>query len=287
MNAFIEGSFAYSLLLGMLAAVNPCGFVLLPTYLIAYLSVADDATVGVRLRRSIVVGTSVASGFLIVFLVVGIISRIFTNWIEANAKYPALVIGIALIIMGVRMVFGWRPKLWVLSLSGASRRDSFVSMFGFGVVYAIASIGCTIGLLTTAVMGSFSRDGVVSGVVSVALYGLGMGVFVVALTTTLAFAKTALVRGGRGVMQTIDRVSSMLVLATGVYLTWYWYIAITSRTGSDPLLSTLGNWQTSIVSRIADIGAVPLLAIFVLVITIALVIMVQQRKTSDKIKHSS
>ncbi|MDP4835416.1 MAG: hypothetical protein NWR33_06245, partial [Ilumatobacteraceae bacterium] len=244
MNAFIEGSFAYSLLLGMLAAVNPCGFVLLPTYLIAYLSVTDDATVGVRLRRSIVVGTSVASGFLVVFVVVGIISRIFTNWIEANAKYPALVIGIALIIMGVRMVFGWRPKLWAPSLSGASRRDSFVGMFGFGVVYAIASIGCTIGLLTTAVMGSFSRDGVVSGVFSVVLYGLGMGVFVVALTTTLAFAKTALVRGGRGIMQTIDRVSSMLVLATGVYLTWYWYIAITARTGSDPLLSTLGNWQT-------------------------------------------
>jgi hypothetical protein len=41
------------------------------------------------------------------------------------------------------------------------------------------------------------------------------------------------------------------------------------------------------VSRIADIGTVPLLAIFVLVITIALVIMVQQRKTSDKIKQSS
>ena len=221
------------------------------------------------------------------FVVVGIISRIFTNWIEANAKYPALVIGIALIILGVRMVFGWRPKLWVPSLSGASRRDSFFGMFGFGVVYAIASIGCTIGLLTTAVMGSFSRDGVVSGVLSVALYGLGMGVFVVALTTTLAFAKTALVRGGRGIMQTIDRVSSMLVLATGVYLTWYWYIAITARTGSDPLLSTLGNWQTSIVSRIADIGAVPLLVIFVVVITAALVIMVQQRKTSDNIKQSS
>jgi thiol:disulfide interchange protein len=136
-------------------------------------------------------------------------------------------------------------------------------------------------------MGSFSRDGVVSGVLSVVLYGLGMSVFVVALTTTLAFAKTALVRGGRGVMQTIDRLSSMLVLATGVYLTWYWYIAITARTGSDPLLSTLGNWQTSIVSRITDIGAVPLLVIFVVVITTALVIMMQQRKTSDKIKQSS
>jgi cytochrome c biogenesis protein CcdA len=211
-----------------------------------------------------------------VFLIVGIISRIFTNWIEANAKYPALVIGIALIIMGVRMVFGWRPKLWVPSLSGASRRDSYVGMFGFGVVYAIASIGCTIGLLTTAVMGSFSRDGVVSGVLSVVLYGVGMSVFVVALTTTLAFAKTALVRGGRGVMQTIDRVSSMLVLATGVYLTWYWYIAITARTGSDPLLSTLGNWQTSIVSRIADIGAVPSLIIMSTLITLSVLVSVSR-----------
>lgn len=287
MTAFIEGSFAYSLLLGMLAAVNPCGFVLLPTYLIAYLSVTDDATVGVRLRRSIVVGAAVSAGFLLVFLVVGIISRIFTNWIEANAKYPALVVGIALIVLGVRMVFGWRPKLWVPSLGGASRRDGFMGMFGFGVVYAVASIGCTIGLLTTAVMGSFSRDGVVSGVLSVALYGLGMGVFVVALTTTLAFAKTALVRGGHGAMRVIDRLSSMLVLATGVYLTWYWYIAITARTGSDPLLTTLGNWQTSIVSRIADIGAVPLLVVFVLLIATALVIMVQQRKASDTLKQPS
>jgi len=40
---FVEGDFAYSLLLGMLAAVNPCGFVLLPAYLVSYLSVDDSS----------------------------------------------------------------------------------------------------------------------------------------------------------------------------------------------------------------------------------------------------
>ena len=30
----IEGNFAYSFMLGILAAVNPCGFVLLPAYLL-------------------------------------------------------------------------------------------------------------------------------------------------------------------------------------------------------------------------------------------------------------
>ncbi len=257
MITFVEGSFTYSLLLGMLAAVNPCGFVLLPTYLVAYLSVSDDTDVATRLRRSLVVGGSVSAGFLVVFLIVGAISRLFTNWIEINAKYASLVVGLALTVMGIRMLSGWRPRIWVPALGGESRRNGVVGMFAFGVVYAIASIGCTIGLLTTAILGSFTRDGLVSGVLSVVMYGFGMALFVTALTTTLAFAKTALVRGGRGVMSVVSYVSSGLVLITGIYLAWYWYVAITEQSDQGDILRALGNWQTTIVNRISDIGALP------------------------------
>lgn len=269
MITFVEGSFTYSLLLGMLAAVNPCGFVLLPTYLVAYLSVSDDTDVATRLRRSLVVGGSVSAGFLVVFLIVGAISRLFTNWIEINAKYASLVVGLALIVMGVRMLSGWRPRIWVPALSGESRRNGVVGMFAFGVVYAIASIGCTIGLLTTAILGSFTRDGLVSGVLSVVMYGFGMALFVTALTTTLAFAKTALVRGGRGVMSVVSYVSSGLVLITGIYLAWYWYVAITEQSDQGDILRTLGNWQTTIVNRISDIGALPVAVACGIVVALA------------------
>jgi cytochrome c-type biogenesis protein len=40
----IEGNFAYSFVLGVLAAVNPCGFVLLPTYLIFFLGTRENQT---------------------------------------------------------------------------------------------------------------------------------------------------------------------------------------------------------------------------------------------------
>jgi len=266
---FVEGSFTYSLLLGMLAAVNPCGFVLLPTYLVAYLSVSDDTDVATRLRRSLVVGGSVSAGFLVVFLIVGAISRLFTNWIEINAKYASLVVGLALIVMGVRMLSEWRPRIWVPALSGESRRNGVVGMFAFGVVYAIASIGCTIGLLTTAILGSFTRDGLVSGVLSVVMYGFGMALFVTALTTTLAFAKTALVRGGRGVMSVVSYVSSGLVLITGIYLAWYWYVAITEQSDQGDILRALGNWQTTIVNRISDIGALPVAVACGIVVALA------------------
>ena len=263
MMAFIEGDFAYSLLLGMLAAVNPCGFVLLPAYLTAYLGVADDTDTTTRVRRALLVGTAVSAGFVAVFIVVGTISRLFTNWLEANAMYAALVIGIALMVMGVRMLGGWRPRLWVPSLTGGmgqegSRPRSVANMFGFGVVYAVASIGCTIGLLTTAILGSFSRHGVLSGIVSVALYGLGMGLFVTTLTVSLAFAKGALVRSGRSVMKVISSVSSALVVLTGVYLTWYWYVAITQRTNPGTMVEIVGRWQNYFTSMLSELDAVPI-----------------------------
>jgi len=277
MTAFLEGSFAYSLLLGMLAAVNPCGFVLLPTYLVAYLSVSETDDLRTRVGRALKVGASVSVGFVGVFIFVGAVSRLFTNWIEVNAKYAALVIGIALTVLGVRMFLGWRPRLWVPSLSGASQRGGVTSMVGFGVVYAIASISCTVGLLTTAIMGSFTRDGAISGVVSVALYGVGMGLFVTALTTTLAFAKTALVRSGRGVMQVIDRLSSLLVVGTGVYLTWYWYVAITERADTGGFLVAVGGWQTRVVARISDIGSLPIVVALLAIILVAAVITTRRR----------
>ena len=279
MITFIEGSFTYSLLLGILAAVNPCGFVLLPAYLVSYLSVADDADATTRVRRSLSVGSSVSAGFLVVFLLVGAVSRLFTNWIELNAKYPALVVGLVLIVMGVRMLSGWRPRLWIPMFNGDTRRSRIGGMFMFGMVYAVASIGCTIGLLTTAILGSFSRNGVLSGVFSVVMYGAGMALFVMALTTSLAFAKTALVRAGRGVMSVVSHVSSGLILITGVYLTWYWYVAITERTDQGGVLQTFGNWQTTIVNNLSDIGAVSVTVTSGLVI-LAAALITRRRSTN-------
>ena len=107
----LEGNFAYSFILGVMAAVNPCGFVLLPTYLVYYLGTElnrEDENKTTTLRRGLSVGIAVSSGFIGLFLVVGIISRAFTTVISENAKYAALVIGVALVAMGIAMLFGWK-----------------------------------------------------------------------------------------------------------------------------------------------------------------------------------
>jgi cytochrome c biogenesis protein CcdA len=109
-------------MLGMIAAVNPCGFVLLPAYLLYFLGI-DGANQGVTrapLQRALRVSAAVSSGFLVVFLIVGSISRLFTQWIELNAKYAGFVIGIALIGLGIAMLFGWKPS-FATSLPNAKK----------------------------------------------------------------------------------------------------------------------------------------------------------------------
>lgn len=253
-----------------MAAVNPCGFVLLPTYLIYYLGLElgrDNETSVATLRRSLTVGASVSAGFVGLFLVVGIISRAFTTVIRDNAKYAALVIGIALIAMGVAMLRGWKPPIAQPDVS-VERKRTVWNMVLFGVVYAIASIGCTIGLLISVILGSVNRNGFASGVVSIGLYGAGMGLLVTSLTVALAFARVGLVGTLKRSLRWFDRVSAIFVLLTGLYLSWYWYGAITNR-GSDGVVSRVESWQTNVAEFLQQRGAIPLAIVFIAVIAIA------------------
>ena len=266
----IEGNFAYSFILGVMAAVNPCGFVLLPTYLVYYLGTElnrEDENKTTTLRRGLSVGMAVSSGFIGLFLVVGIISRAFTTVISENAKYAALVIGIALVAMGIAMLFGWKPPIAQPNVSVERERTTW-NMFLFGIVYAIASIGCTIGLLISVILGSVNRHGFVSGVISIVLYGLGMGLLVTSLTVALAFARVGLVSTIKKSFKWFDKVSAVFVVLTGLYLSWYWLGAITER-GTDGLTSRVERWQTKVVQFLQDAGVYPLLIVFCVVIATA------------------
>jgi cytochrome c biogenesis protein CcdA len=266
----LEGNFAYSFLLGIMAAVNPCGFVLLPTYLVYYLGTElnrENENKTTTLRRGLSVGMAVSSGFIGLFLIVGIISRAFTTVISENAKYAALVIGIALVAMGIAMLFGWKPPIAQPNVSVERERTTW-NMFLFGIVYAIASIGCTIGLLISVILGSVNRHGFVSGVISIALYGLGMGLLVTSLTVALAFARVGLVSTIKKSFKWFDKVSAVFVVLTGLYLSWYWLGAITDR-GTDGLTSRVERWQTKVVQFLQDAGVYPLLIVFCVVIATA------------------
>jgi cytochrome c-type biogenesis protein len=267
----IEGNFAYSFILGVLAAVNPCGFVLLPTYLIFFLGTREEAdlTASERMRRALVVSSGISIGFLAIFFVIGVISRLLTQWVELNAKYASLAIGIVLVIAGARMLTGWTPKFATPQIGGVQTK-TFRATVIYGVAYAVASIGCTIGFLTTAVFGSIALHGFISGVFSILLYGLGMAMLVTALTVSLAFAKTGIVTIIKNRLHIIQRLGAIFVTLTGIYLVLYWYAAI-SEERSTSFVTRIERWQTSVASFLQQQGAFRLAIVLTLIVIVAIV----------------
>ena len=207
-----------SFIRGMVAAVNPCGFILLPTYLMYFLGMqgAAPGTQRATMRRALLVSLAVSAGFLSVFLVAGVISYNFTNWINENAKYATGAIGLALLVLGIAMLFGYKLPFMTPTIStGDTPERTMRAMFVFGIAYAVASIGCTIGLFIATVFSTTAREGVVAGVGNVLAYGAGMALLVSALTVALASANTSLLKFLRGSLQYVDRIAAGFVVLSG------------------------------------------------------------------------
>ena len=213
---------------GMLAAVNPCGFVLLPTYLAYFLGIsngegAEPVPQRVALRRALKVSAAVAGGFMVVFVIAAGLANYFTNWLTANAKYATGFFGAALIVLGVAMLFGHKPPFMTSKIGQGQKDQTIQSMFLYGMAYAIASLGCTIGFFISAVFATSARGGAWDGITNGVAYAMGMTLIVGGLTVALAFANNSLLKFLRRSLQYMDRVAAAFVLISGLYLLWYFY----------------------------------------------------------------
>jgi len=250
---------------GLLAAVNPCGFVLLPTYLMYFLGVSGrPGTQRATVRRALLVSSALSAGFMTVFVIVGGISRLFTDWLNQNAKYLALLIGIALVILGIAMLFGYRLPFSTPKLETGKRDQTIASMYIFGLAYAIASIGCTIGPFSATVLGTIDTDGFLQGVVAIALYGIAMSLLITTLTVTLALAQGGLLKSLRTGMKYVETASAVVMILSGLYLSWYWFNDIRDKYDDD-LTGRVLNWQEQIAQYI-DNNRLVLAIIFAVIV---------------------
>ncbi|MFM7125739.1 MAG: cytochrome c biogenesis CcdA family protein [Actinomycetota bacterium] len=264
---------------GLLAAVNPCGFVLLPTYLMYFLGVTGrPGTQEASVRRALLVSGALSAGFMSVFVVVGGITRLFTDWINQNAKYVALIIGFALIALGIAMLFGYRLPFTTPKLDAGQRDRTVVSMFVFGIAYAVASIGCTLGPFSATVLGTIDTEGFGQGLIAIALYGVAMSLLVTTLTVSLALAQGWLLRVLRSGMKYVEIGSAVVMILSGLYLMWYWYNDIRENY-SDSVTGRVLTWQERTQQWIDDYrGLLAVMFSIVVVVAIAYTVTAHRRQ---------
>lgn len=233
-----------SFIRGMLASINPCGFVLLPTYLMYFLGVSatDERSQRAPIGRALLVGAAVSAGFITVFFSIGIVTQHWTNALRDNAVYATAVIGLAFIVLGVAMLLGYKLPFITPSVNTDKRDRTLRSMFIYGVAYAAASLGCTLPIFMPTLFAT-GNDGYWAGVANVLAYAVGMALIVVSLTLALAAANKGFVHWLRSKMQYVEMVSGAFVLLSGLYLLWYFWRVDYLEEG-DPITDAVDGLQS-------------------------------------------
>lgn len=266
---------------GMVASINPCGFVLLPTYLLYFLGVqAAEQTSDQRasMRRALVVGSAVSAGFVVVFLVVGVITETIDTWLLSNARYATVVIGTVFVVLGIAMLAGYRPRFATPHIDAGGRTRSVGSMFVYGVAYAVASLGCAMPLFLVTVFGTGRREGFAAGVVNAVFYGAGMGLVVIALTVSLAGANHLLLGALRSAMRYVDLVAAAFLVLSGVYLLYYF--AVEDASGGTSITDSVQRFQSRLSTTLA--ARWELIAIVLAAVVAAAVVFVARRPRSER-----
>ena len=118
----ITGLFAFSA--GVVSAVNPCGFAMLPAYLGLYMSTSiyekDSTHYGKMILKGLFIGCCVGLGVLSLFLFVGLITGFALNFIRSIMEWVGLLLGVGLITIGIWLMNGGRLYTGLTARNGQS-----------------------------------------------------------------------------------------------------------------------------------------------------------------------
>ena len=225
--------FGFAFVAGMVAAVNPCGFVMLPAYLTIYLrdssDVDGDTGVTGALKRStkaIYISLAMGLGFVILFGSAGLLVSASQELVKEALPWIGFILGMLMALLGAYILLGGKIYTGiaqdVAGRFGDPRVSSLGGYFLFGVSYALASLSCTLPIFLSVVTSSFGRDGFVGGLTQFIAYAGGMAFLIMIVTIAIALFKSAVVNPLRQSMQYVERVSAVILAIVGAYLVFYW-----------------------------------------------------------------
>ena len=215
---------------GMVSAVNPCGFALLPTYLGLYLGSDEPpgkSSISRRLGRAALISLIVTGSFVVLFGIAGLAISMTTLALGTYFRWIGLAVGALLLVAGGAMLAGRQIYSSLAQRVGdrmgpAAQRGGVRGYVAYGFAYGACSLGCTIPIFLAVVASGLVARGPAGAFLQFVLYGLGMGFVLSVLTVIAAVIKHAAFRGVRRLGAYMEPASALLLLVTGGYVVYYW-----------------------------------------------------------------
>ena len=147
-----QGLIGLAFAAGLVAALNPCGFAMLPAYLLLVVRGQRSGTESSAARawapigRALAATVGMALGFVTVFGLFGALTISAAATVQRYLPYGTVVIGVVLVALGVWLLSGRELTAMTPRPVGPRRASNvrqgswIVGMYTYGVSYAIASL---------------------------------------------------------------------------------------------------------------------------------------------------
>lgn len=215
---------------GMAAAVNPCGFAMLPAYLGLYLGTSETnpapGYVDRRMRQAYLVSLLVTAGFVLLFGTAGLLISAGARVLIGLFPWIALVIGVLLVGTGAWVLAG--GGLYtdlgdrLAARVGNPHQTNAKGYFLFGITYATASLSCTLPIFLIVVGSSVAASSFLGAVSQFVLYALGMGLVILALTISITLFEGAMLNVLRKALPHMRTAGALLLILAGAFIVYYW-----------------------------------------------------------------
>jgi cytochrome c biogenesis protein CcdA len=249
---------------GLVAALNPCGFAMLPAYLVLVVrgERADNSGLA-AVGRALAATGGMALGFLTVFGLFGALTISAGATVQRYLPYAVAVIGIVLVAVGIWLLLGRELRLLMPRFAGRRWAPTarLGSMYGYGASYAIASLSCTVGPFLAVTAAGLRRGSLIGSASIYLAYTAGLTLVIGVLAVAAAVASSAVVSRVRRILPYINRISGVLLVVVGLYVGYYslYEIRLQGSEGLAPdrILAAAGRVQGTLAGWVHQHGALP------------------------------
>jgi cytochrome c-type biogenesis protein len=216
----MTGAESFAFTAGVLAALNPCGLAMLPSFVAFFVTTEGGHGQGddmlARLVRGIVVAAAVSLGLLTTFMAAGLAISWGISLLGRVIPLLGVLVGVALVGLSVILLLG--GSVPGLRVAATARRDrGLPAMAWFGVAYALGSLSCSLPVFLIVVGASATNTASGGRAVPFLAFAAGMSaVITVATIITALFTQLAFLV--RRLRRHIPTLSALLLLAAGVYV---------------------------------------------------------------------
>lgn len=269
----MTGGLLLALTAGMLAAVNPCGFAMLPAYL--SLLVAGPADGRGAVGRALTATAGLTLGYALVFGAFGLAVAPLADWLRPRLPWLTVTLGVLLALAGCWLLAGRRLPTPRPFARAPRLTRTWPSMALFGVAYALTSLTCSIAPFLAIVVTSLRAGSTLRGLALFGAYAIGMGLVVGVAALGVALLRGRLVARLRGAGAWVPRLSGLVLLVAGGYVAWYGWYEVRLAQGrhdafGDPVVRAVAHVQQALVRAVDTAGPALLAAALVLLLAAGL-----------------